>query len=65
MSQKLKPLTLSAQSVDSAHEKVISTRRNLKAKRTIFMQAQEANQLAESEFKQAKELHDQKLIETI
>lgn len=56
-------LAASASNVDSAHDKVVKSRRNLKSKQTLFLLAKTANQEAESEFTKAKEAHEQTLIE--
>jgi len=67
MKSKIKPtpITESAAAVQAAHDKVEKSRRNLKSKRALFMAAQLTNQEAEADFRKVKDLHDQKLVETV
>lgn len=62
--KKSKPLTESAQSVDSSHDTLNNARRNYKRQRELFLKAKTVLQECEYAFNHAKELCDQRLIET-
>ncbi len=55
----------SAKEVEQAHTKVTNSRKDLKRKRTLFLEAQVKNQEAEREFTEAKQIHEQRSIEKV
>lgn len=56
-------LAAAAQAVDTAHDKVVNSRRDLKRKREAFLLAETTNQQAEATFQKSKEAHTQQLNE--